>query len=151
MVKEKKSERVWKYLIENQVATAKEVSAATGVSYGYVSQLMRKIGTPKEVRMLCGDINATSEAERSKILDTAKDLVTTDRAEQHGDAEANFTMIASYWNTHLGLIDFIKVDDVPIMLTLMKIARLHGDDTKNLDNYIDACGYMALGGEIAET
>jgi len=152
MVKEKKSEKVWKYLIENQAATAKEVSFATGVSYGYVSQLMRKIGTPKEIRMMCGDINGTDQGGgRGTILDTAKDLVTTDRAEQHGDAEANFTMIASYWNTHLGTIDFIKVDDVPIMLTLMKIARLHGDDTKNLDNYIDACGYMALGGEIAET
>ena len=101
--------------------------------------------------MMCGDINGTDQGGRGTILDTAKDLVTTDRAEQHGDAEANFTMIASYWNTHLGLIDFIKVDDVPIMMSLMKIARLHGDGTKNLDNYIDVCGYMSLGGEIAET
>ena len=32
----------------------------------------------------------------------------------------------------------------------MKIARLHGDDTKNLDNFVDICGYAALAGEINE-
>ena len=35
------------------------------------------------------------------------------------------------------------------MLALMKVARLHGDGTKNLDNYVDVCGYMSLGGEIS--
>ena len=102
--KRKKSERVWKYLIENQAATAKEVSAATGVSYGYVSQLMRKIGTPKEVRMMCeAPMDQAPSYSRQDILDTAGNLIDGDRHEQYGDAEANFTMIASYWNTHLGL------------------------------------------------
>jgi len=32
----------------------------------------------------------------------------------------------------------------------MKVARLHGDGTKNLDNYVDVCGYMSLGGEISQ-
>ena len=50
----------------------------------------------------------------------------------------------------LGLRDFISVDDVPIMLALMKVARLHGDGTKNIDNYVDVCGYMSLGGEISQ-
>ena len=143
----KKESKVWEYLINNRKADYASVADECGVDIEFVENIVSRIGSDN----WRDEINSTEDDTRSTILDTAKDLVTTDRAEQHGDAEANFTMIASYWNTHLGLIDFIKVDDVPIMLTLMKIARLHGDDTKNLDNYIDACGYMALGGEIAET
>ena len=143
----KKESKVWEYLVKNRKADYAIVADECGVDIDFVKNMVSRISSANWRE----EMNATGPAERSTILDTAKDLVTTDRAEQHGDAKANFTMIASYWNTHLGTIDFIKVDDVPIMLTLMKIARLHGDDTKNLDNYIDACGYMALGGEIAET
>ena len=87
---------------------------------------------------------------RQDVLQIASDLIAGDRAEQHGDAKDNFALIATYWNAHLGLIDIIKTDDVPIMLSLMKIARLHGDGSKNMDNYIDVCGYMALAGEISQ-
>tara|TARA_Y100001972_G_scaffold112287_1_gene145898 strand:+ start:556 stop:993 length:438 start_codon:yes stop_codon:yes gene_type:complete len=142
-----KESKVWEYLIKNRKADYAIVADECGVDIEFVKNIVSRISSDNWRE----EINATNAAKRGMILDTAKDLVTTDRAEQHGDAEANFTMIASYWNTHLGTIDFIKVDDVPIMLTLMKIARLHGDGTKNLDNYIDVCGYMSLGGEIAET
>ena len=143
----KKESKVWEYLIKNRKADYAIVADECGVDIDFVKNMVSRISSTNWRE----EIDATRAAERSTILDTAKDLVTTDRAEQHGDAEANFTMIASYWNTHLGLIDFIKVDDIPIMMSLMKIARLHGDGTKNLDNYIDVCGYMSLGGEIAET
>jgi len=143
----KKESKVWEYLVKNRKADYAIVADECGVDIDFVKNMVSRISSENWRE----EMNATEPAERSTILDTAKDLVTTDRAEQHGDAEANFTMIASYWNTHLGLIDFIKVDDVPIMMSLMKIARLHGDGTKNLDNYIDVCGYMSLGGEIAET
>jgi sugar-specific transcriptional regulator TrmB len=43
------AEKVWKYLLKNKLATPAEVSKATGVSYGYVYKLMKKVGTPKEV------------------------------------------------------------------------------------------------------
>lgn len=143
----KKESKVWEYLVKNRKADYAIVADECGVDIDFVKNMVSRISSANWRE----EMNATSVAGRCTILDTAKDLVTTDRAEQHGDAEANFTMIASYWNTHLGLIDFIKVDDVPIMMSLMKIARLHGDGTKNLDNYIDVCGYMSLGGEIAET
>lgn len=143
----KKESKVWEYLIKNRKADYAIVADECGVDIEFVKNMVSRIGSENWRE----EIDGTCAAGRSKILDTAKDLVTTDRAEQHGDAEENFRMMATYWNTHLGLIDFIKVDDVPIMLTLMKIARLHGDGTKNLDNYIDVCGYMSLGGEIAET
>ena len=143
----KKESKVWEYLIKNRKADYATVADACDVDVDFVKHMVSRISSEN----WRDEINVTRAAGRSRILDTAKDLVTTDRAEQHGDAEENFRMMATYWNTHLGLIDFIKVDDVPIMLSLMKIARLHGDGTKNIDNYIDVCGYMSLGGEIART
>ena len=143
----KKESKVWEYLIENRKADYATVADACDVDIEFVKHMVSRISSENWRE----EVNVTRAPGRSRILDTAKDLVTTDRAEQHGDAEENFRMMATYWNTHLGLIDFIKVDDVPIMLTLMKIARLHGDGTKNIDNYIDVCGYMSLGGEIART
>jgi hypothetical protein len=44
-----KAEAVWAYLIANPLARPADVSKATGVSYGYVHQLMSKVGTPREV------------------------------------------------------------------------------------------------------
>ena len=37
--------------------------------------------------------------------------------------------------------------DVSVMMTLLKIARLKSNPD-NIDNWIDACGYMACGGEL---
>lgn len=45
----KKEQKVWKYLLKNKLATPKEVAKATGVSYGYANQLMKRIGTPREI------------------------------------------------------------------------------------------------------
>ena len=44
-----KADAVWAYLIANPLARPAEVSKVTGVSYGYVHQLMGKVGTPREV------------------------------------------------------------------------------------------------------
>ena len=83
---------------------------------------------------------------RSEILDTAKEYVTKDRASTHGDAESNFAMIALYWSAHLDV--YIKPEDVAVMMTLMKLARAKANP-KHADNWIDGCGYLACGGEIA--
>jgi hypothetical protein len=45
----KKAELVWAYVLDNKLATSQEVAKATGVSDAYAYQLMRKIGTPREV------------------------------------------------------------------------------------------------------
>jgi len=86
-------------------------------------------------------------AQAQAILDKAAHLIDGDRANNYGDAQGNFERIAVYWNTHLGLVDFITPTDVSIMMTLVKVSRLHGE-VKSLDSFVDACGYMALGGEI---
>lgn len=83
---------------------------------------------------------------RSQILDTAKEYVTKDRAATHGDAERNFGLIALYWSAHLDV--YIKPEDVAVMMTLMKLARAKANQA-HADNWIDACGYLACGGEIA--
>jgi hypothetical protein len=86
------------------------------------------------------------QMNRSEILDTAKEYVTKDRADTHGDAESNFGLIACYWSAHLDV--GIGPEDVAIMMTLMKLARAKANPG-HADNWVDGCGYLACGGEIA--
>jgi len=83
---------------------------------------------------------------RAEILDTAKEYVTKDRAATHGDARRNFGLIAAYWSAHLDAE--VTAADVAVMMTLLKLARLKSN-VGNLDNWVDGCGFLALGGEIA--
>ena len=85
---------------------------------------------------------------RAEILDTAKDYVTRDRAAEHGDMEDNFSTIAEYWSTHLGCK--VSALDVSVMMTLLKVARIKSGPN-NIDNYVDGAGYLACGGELADT
>ena len=145
----KKQEKIWSYKVDHPLASASEVAKATNTSYGYVYKLFQKISTPREVF----EAEATSSPEprwksRGDVLDTAKDYVTKDRAQEHGNLEGNFTRIAAYWNTHLGLIDFIKPEDVGVMMALLKVARMHSN-SKNIDNYIDSAGYIACSAELS--
>jgi hypothetical protein len=86
------------------------------------------------------------QVNRADILDTAKDYVTKDRAATHGDAERNFGLIAAYWSAHLN--KNISPHDVAVMMTLLKLARAKSNP-KHADNWVDGCGYLALGGEAA--
>ena len=83
---------------------------------------------------------------RADILDAAKDYVTKDRADTHGDAESNFGQIAAYWSAHLDTA--VTATDVAVMMTLMKLARIKANP-QHLDSWVDGCGYLACGGEIA--
>ena len=85
------------------------------------------------------------EASRATILDTAKQYVTRDRQNTHGKPEDSFRRIAAYWGVYLNRD--ISSKDVAIMMTMLKIARLD-ENPGNRDNWIDACGYLACGGEI---
>ena len=146
-----KQVKVWSYKVDHPLASASEVAKATNTSYGYVHKLFQKIGTPIEVfeaQVEAASSPASRSYSRDNILDIAKEYVTKDRAADHGDMEDNFQRIADYWNTHLGLISYIKDTDVAVMMSLLKVARIHSN-TKNPDNWIDACGYMSCGGELA--
>lgn len=83
---------------------------------------------------------------RETVLETAKEYVTKDRAATHGDAEDNFRRIGELWSAYMDAS--ITAEDVAVMMTLLKIARIRSNAAHE-DNWIDACGYMACGGEIA--
>jgi len=86
---------------------------------------------------------------RTKILRTAESLITGDRANDYDtkdDATGNFNRIAKLWEPILGVE--ITATDVALCLTQLKVARLIVNPAKE-DSWVDAAGYIALGGEIA--
>mgnify|MGYP006918640755 CR=1 FL=1 len=96
-------------------------------------------------------------ATRRSILDKAITCVCEDRESQYRGPENSFKAIASLWNSFLyskGLIvnksaecKEIKPEDVAVMMALLKIARISTGTFKE-DSYVDACGYLACGGEL---
>jgi len=84
--------------------------------------------------------------KRAEILRIAEGYVTRYRATEHGDMEDNFTTIAVYWSEHL--CTEVTPVDVAAMMALLKVARIKSSPG-NLDNWVDACGYLACGGELA--
>ena len=139
----KKEEKVWDYLLKNRKAENAEVANACDVDIHFVKNLISRISSENWRE----EVPLKQVWDRAKVLDTAKGYVTKDRAADHGDMEDNFQRIAVYRNAHLGLVDFIKTEDVAAMMALLKIARIHSNPT-HIDNWVDACGYMACGGEV---
>ena len=91
---------------------------------------------------------------RSEILDTAKNIVTTDRNARYGEPEDNFAVIAEYWSTYLsqhngGRVILLTPMDVAIMMALFKIGRITTAGEFTADSYVDCAGYAAIAGEIA--
>ena len=88
----------------------------------------------------------------SEILKKTEKLVSTDRADKHGDKVENHENIARMWSSYLQnktkLNLIILPEDVANLMSLLKIARTQAGKF-NLDDYIDACGYIAISGEIA--
>ena len=92
---------------------------------------------------------------KEEILKKARDLITGDRNETHGDAFQNHAEIAEFWNIFLDKklkpMASITAEDVALMMVLMKISRNTQGKKNNLDNFIDMCGYAAIAGEINDT
>ena len=86
------------------------------------------------------------------ILKKAEKLVSTDRAKAYGDKIVNHENIARLWSAYLQnktkLNIVLTPEDVAQLMTLLKIARTQGGEFKE-DNFIDAVGYQAIAGEIA--
>lgn len=83
--------------------------------------------------------------KRNDVLDNAKKIINGERQGTYGNAEDSFSIIAQMWTAYLG--KDITADDVANMMILMKVARNSSGVYKD-DNWIDICGYAALGGEI---
>lgn len=84
---------------------------------------------------------------RDRILDSAKSIINGEREGTYGKAEDSFRTIADLWGGYLGMN--ISSTDVANLMILMKVARNCTGVYKE-DNWIDICGYAALGGEIQE-
>ena len=92
---------------------------------------------------------------KEEILKKARDLITGDRNETHGDAFQNHAEIAEFWNIFLDKklqpMASITAEDVALMMVLMKISRNNQGKKNNLDNFVDMCGYAAIAGEINDS
>lgn len=89
---------------------------------------------------------APAPCTRAGILEEAARIVTQDRNVTHGEPEETFALVAAYWSAHLGIA--VSETDVAALMTLFKLARLKANPS-NPENWVDGCGYLACGGEIA--
>ena len=88
----------------------------------------------------------------TKILQTAEKLVSESRHDKHGDKVINHENISRLWSGYLQNKTKLHVvllpEDVANMMALLKIARTQAGQ-HNEDDYVDAVGYCAISGEIA--
>lgn len=97
---------------------------------------------------------ARGDAPRSRAAQILTDAATTvgaggDRHSTYGDAADNFTAIGKLWSVVLG-VESISAEQVALCMNQVKVARLtHSIDHR--DSWVDGCGYLALGGDIAGT
>lgn len=89
-----------------------------------------------------------------EIAMKAAHLVSGDRQKTHGEKRANFENIARLWNAWLVNKDgprghLLTASDVAELMVLLKIARMSSGEY-NPDDALDACGYAAIAGELAE-
>lgn len=96
--------------------------------------------------------NISKEPKQNYILRQAETIINGERQEQYGSVEDSFQTIADLWSSYLcnskqKSIDITDVD-VANMMILLKIARNTNGVHKD-DNWIDICGYAALGGKLS--
>ena len=103
------------------------------------------ISKPEQPEINFVKVERNDEVERKTILETAKRYVCNDRNNQYGAPEDSFKAIADLWAGYLGTE--ISAKDVAAMMVLFKMARVRTGAGKS-DNWIDAAGYCACGGEI---
>ncbi len=83
---------------------------------------------------------------RNELLDRAKADVDGPSSGEPGDPESTLGRVAEYWSIYLERD--LLAEDVALMMSLMKIARL-GDNFGHEDSWVDLAGYAAVGAEVA--
>lgn len=147
-----KAEKVWAYLVKNKLATPAEVAKATGVSYGYVYKLMKKIGTPKEVfeeeakstakkPLASGGVSKASSGERLNLLNEAIELTGGDRNADYGDPYDNHKLIADIATLITG--KELTAYDIVMVQIATKLSRMKVSRTKR-DHYVDLMAYAGI-------
>lgn len=121
-------------------------TASVGGAGGYEDDTATITFAPPE-RVLPALTRATDIAAK------ASDLVGGDRDRQHGAKRDNFERIAKAWNAWLAIRKEpaapLDAHDVGVMMVFMKMARTQSGSL-NIDDYVDAAGYAACAGEVAQ-
>lgn len=95
--------------------------------------------------------------DRKWFLSEAEECICRDRENQYGGIENSFRIIACLWEAYLkekclipdGYIEILP-EDVGVMMALLKIGRIATGSFKE-DSYVDAIGYLACAGELANS
>lgn len=87
-------------------------------------------------------------AEVFDILTEARDIVTQDRSETHGDIQDNHDQIAAFWSAYLGVE--IDATDVALMMIMLKISRA-SVGMRDRDHFVDMAGYASIGGALDDS
>ena len=88
---------------------------------------------------------------RGNALCDALRTINGQRQDSHGNPEDSFERIANLWDAYLtgkykSEID-LTAEDVALMMTLMKIARMM-TGSGHRDSYVDAAGYIGLAADM---
>ena len=86
--------------------------------------------------------------QAGKCLDRAKEIVTKERNQTHGNVLDTHRLIGKLWGDYLG-ID-ISALDVTQLMVLLKLARARMGNRGDLDHYIDQAGYAACAAAVLE-
>lgn len=89
---------------------------------------------------------------RKDILSGAENCVCKSREADYSSPENSFKTIAGMWTSYLDAKGFMSSEaltskDVAAMMVLFKMSRVATGRGK-ADNWIDAAGYAACGGEV---
>lgn len=93
--------------------------------------------------------------EKRNCLKEADKIINGERQDSYGAPEDSFTVIAGYWNVFLAaklkplgmdVKDLLTPLDTTNMMVLFKQARKLGQKPSR-DNYVDSCGYEAIGAD----
>ena len=113
---------------------------------------------PEEYRTTMPPINLYNigpippmKTTRSSVLAEASTIVNGARADQYGGPEDSFKNIARLWSAYLTEANYtvtLKPEDIALMMTLLKVARL-SNSPDHRDSWVDIAGYAACGAEIA--
>ena len=89
---------------------------------------------------------------RKRVLREAEKCVCGKREQDYGTPEDSFQKIAALWTAYMSnnsIVDTVfSASDVAAMMALLKIARI-SENPQHMDSWVDGCGYLACGGEIA--
>ena len=161
----KKAVAVRKLLEKDPTMTAVKIAEKVGCHPFYVGKVKRDMGLtkPRKTKRVSTQPatlvsarkpkkkalpKATQQQDYSRggLLDRAKEIVTNDRQNTHGQPEDSFRRIADLWSGYLTV--GVHEQDVAVMMALVKVARIM-ENPQHADNWIDGAGYFACGGEVA--